>query len=76
MLKVVLTDGSLLTNNMIVNTDWLSDFPEKIIDGLSGKIECLESVGRFSIFMFVFENTVQCSGAMENDFHDVITFFI
>lgn len=60
MLKI-LRDDIPLTHSMAVNTQYLLEELSDI--SFSGQIEHLGTVGRFSIFLFVFENTTKCSEA-------------
>ena len=57
---------SLLLIQWLYLLEELSD-----IISLSGQIEHLGNVGRFSIFLFVFENTTKSSKTSHNDFSGV-----
>ena len=73
MLKITSHD-SPLTSTMTVNIDELQQvFELGDLESIcvNGKQKYLDSIGKYSIFIFTFNKMTQCSAASEADFVDV-----
>jgi len=68
MLRIV--HNNIPLNHTAVNTQYLLEELSDVLS-FSGQIEHLGTVGRFSIYVFVFDNVTKCSEASHSDFGGV-----